>query len=211
VALAGYARPGEKSLPRGCIPSMMRHLVRGASVLLLLALAGLSLAQQELRFVLAGAAIACLVEIGLALRARRDGPRGPGDRSRLAAVQVSCMEQDGALSVALVGEHRRGTAPYVLLSRQLAATAPRLELSDPRRSVDGGLQEVILSPGLLLVALDARAAETLGAREVRVTLERDIEQRPLERSLRKILRGVPFTSERSMPEDAPDRAIQRSA
>ena len=31
------------------------------------------------------------------------------------------------------------------------------------------------------------------------------------RSLRKILRGVSFTSERSMPDDAPDAAVQRSA
>lgn len=190
---------------------MMRHLVRGASVLQLLAQAGLALAQQQLRFVLAGAAIAGLVEIGLALRARRDGPARPGDRCRLAAVQVSCMEQDGALSIALVGERRRGAAPYVLLSRSLADPGPRLELGDPRWSVDGGIEEVVLSPGLLVVALDGRAAGVLGAGEVRVTLERDIEQRPLERSLRKILRGVPFTSERSMPQEAADPALQRSA
>lgn len=187
----------------------MRHLVRSASVLLLLAFAALSLAQEELRFVLAGVAVSCLVEIALALRARRDGPRAPGDR--LAAVQVSCMEQDGALGVMLAGERRRGAAPYLLLSRQLAAPRPRLELSDPRWSVEGGLEEVVLSPGLLRVALDARAAEVLGARELCVTLEGDIEQRPLERSLRKILRGVSFTSERSAPQEAPDPAIQRSA
>lgn len=187
----------------------MRHLVRGAALLLLLALAALSLVQQGLRFVLAGVAVAGLVEIGLALRARRNGPRAP--RDRLAATQVSCMEQDGALSLTLAGERRRGAAPYLLLSRRLADAAPRLELSDPRWTVEGGLQEVVLSPGLLRVSLDARAAQVLGTREVCVTLEGDIEQRPLERSLRRILRGVSFTSERSAPQEAPDAAIQRSA
>lgn len=198
---------------------MMRHLVRAASVLLLLALAGLSLAQQELRFALAGLAIAGLVEIGLALRARRGAPRAPRDRSRLAAVQVSCREHDGTLTVALVGERRRGAAPHVLLSRRFAATGdaqapsdrPSLELSGPRWSVHGGIREAFLSPGLLRLALDARAAEALGVNQVSVALEPHIEQRALERALRRILRGVPFTSERSAPEDAPDAARQRSA
>lgn len=187
----------------------MRHFVRSASLLLLLALAALSLAQGELRFVLAGVAVSCLVEIALALRARRDGPGTP--RGRLAAVQVSCLEQDGMLSVTLAGERRRGAAPYLLLSRRLADAVPRLELSDPQWSVEGGLREVVLTPALLRVALDARAAEVLGAQEICVTLEGDIEQRPLERLLRKILRGVSFTSERSAPQEAPDPAIQRSA
>lgn len=198
---------------------MMRHLVRAASVLLFLALAGLSLSQQELRFALAGAAILGLVEIGLALRGRRNAPRAPRDRSRLAAVQVSCMEQDGALTLALVGERRRGAAPHVLLSRRFGATRdgeppcdrPYLELSEPRWSVHGGIREAFLSPGLLRLALDARGAEALGVQQVSVTLEPHIEQRPLERALRKILRGVSFTSERSAPEQAPDAALQRSA
>ncbi|HEX7889762.1 MAG TPA: hypothetical protein VF522_10415 [Ramlibacter sp.] len=191
---------------------MMRHLVRSAALLLLLALAGLSLLQEELRFVLAGAAISCLVEIGLALRARRGGSRASGDRSRVAAVHMACQEQDGAMSVALVGARARGAAPYVLLSRQLAGSVPGLpylELSDRQWSLHGGIQEAVLSPGLLRLELDPRGAEVLGAARVCVTLEPDIEQRPLERSLRKILRGVSFTSERSMPEDQPSN--QRSA
>jgi hypothetical protein len=193
---------------------MMRHLVRSAAFLQLLSFAGLSMAQEEPRFAVAGAAISCLVEIGLALRARRNGARASSDRSRLSAVQVACQEQDGALMVALLGARARGAAPYVLLSRQLAGSVPGLpylELSDRRWSVHGGIQEAVLSPGLLRLDLDPRGAEVLGARQVCVTLEPGIEQRPLERSLRKILRGVSFTSERSMPDDAPDVAVQRSA
>jgi hypothetical protein len=193
---------------------MMRPLVRGAAMLLLLGLAGASLALEEIRFVLAGAAITCLVEIALALRARRGRPQAPWDRSRISAAQVSCTEQDGALTVALVGEDQGpGGAPYVLLSRMLrperqAAAAnddrPYLELSDQRWSVYGGIQDAYLSPQLLRLTLDARGAEVLGASQVCVTLQAGNDQRRLERALGRILRGVSFTSERSLPEDTLD-------
>jgi hypothetical protein len=49
--------------------------------------------------------------------------------------------------------------------------------------------------------LDARAAEVLGTNQVCVAFEAASEQRRLERALGRILRGVPFTSERSMPEE----------
>ncbi|HSV79223.1 MAG TPA: hypothetical protein VLK85_08450 [Ramlibacter sp.] len=192
----------------------MRNLVRGAAMLLLLGLAGASLALEEIRFVLAGVSISCLVEIGLALRARRSRAQAPRDRSRVSAAQVSCTEKDGALTVALIGEDQGpGGAPYVLLSRTLRperqAMAPNddrpyLELSDPRWSVYGGIQDAYLSPQLLRLTLDARGAEVLGASQVCVTLQAGNDQRRLERTLGRILRGVSFTSERSMPEDTPD-------
>jgi len=193
---------------------MMRQLVRGAAMLLLLGLAGVSFALEEIRFVLAGAAISCLVEVGLALRARRGRQQAPWDRSRVSAAQVSCTEQDGALTVALIGEDQgRGGAPYVLLSRRLRPERqvmapnddrPYLELSGQRWSVYGGIQDAYLSPQLLRLTLDARGAEVLGASQVCVTLKAGNDQRRLERALGRILRGVSFTSERSMPEDTPD-------
>jgi hypothetical protein len=193
---------------------MMRQLVRGAAVLLLLGLAGVSLALEQVRFALAGVAISCLVEIALALRARRSRPQARRDRSRVTAAQVSCTEQDGALTVALIGEDEgRGGPPYVLLSRTLRpepqATAPKderpyLELSHQRWSVYGGIQDAYLSPQLLRLTLDARGAEVLGASQVCVTLKAGTDQRRLERALSRILRGVSFTSDRSMPEDTPD-------
>lgn len=189
---------------------MMRHLVRGTGVLLLLGLAGLSFLQEEIRFALAGVAILCLVEFGLALRARRGRRQAGGDRSRVSAARVSCIEKEDALTVALVGDDQgRGGAPYVLLSRALRPDAeavaqqrdrPYLELSDRRWSVYGGIEEAYLSPQVLRLTLDARGAEALRARDVCVTLEGATEQRRLERALSRILRGVPFTSERSVPE-----------
>lgn len=193
---------------------MMRQFVRGAAVLLLLALAGVSLVQEEIRFVVAGAAIGVLIELGLALRARRGEAASDGDRARVAAVQVTCTEQDGALSVTLAGENPgRGSAPYVRLSRMLRPTSqdaalnhdrPYLELSDSRWSVFDGIEEAYLSPRLLRLTLHARGAEVLGTSEVCVTLAADSEQRRLERTLGRILRGVSFTSERSLPEDTPE-------
>ena len=192
----------------------MRRLVRGAAMLLLLGLAGVSLALEELRFVLAGVSISCLVEIGLALRARRSRTQASRDRSRLSAVQVSCTEQDGVLTVAMIGaDQGRSGAAYVLLSRTLRlerqAVAsdddrPYLELSDQRWSVRGGIQDAYLSPQLLRLTLDARGAEALGTSQVCVTLQEGNDQRRLERALGRILRGVSFTSERSMPEDTAD-------
>jgi hypothetical protein len=168
-------------------------------------------ALEETRFALAGVAIFCLVEIGLALRTRRSRPQAPPDRSRFTAAQVSCAQQDGAVSVALVGEDQpRGAAPYLLLSRKLpphgqaaAVTEdrPYLELSDRRCSVYGGIQDAHLLPQLLRLTLDAHGAEVLGASQVCVTLQAGYDQRLLERSLSRILRGVAFISERSMPED----------
>jgi hypothetical protein len=193
---------------------MIRHLVRGATLLLLLALAGAYLALQEIRFVVAAAAIGCLVEIGLALRARRDRPAAAADFSRFEAARVSCTEQDHALGVALLGEGQAGrAAPYLLLSRTLhprpeAAArgddGPYLELSVPARSVRGGIRDAYLSPRLLRVTLDARGAQALGTGEACVTLPAGVDQRRLERTLGRILRGVAFVSERSMPEEAPE-------
>ena len=193
----------------------MRQLVRGAAMLLLLSLAGVSLALEEIRFVLAGVSISCLVEIGLALRARRSTTQAAlSDRSRVSAVQVSCTEQDGVLTVAMIGEDQgRGGSSHVLLSRTLRpepqAVAPDddrpyLELSDRRWSVRGGIQDAYLSPQLLRLTLDARGADLLGASQVCVTLQEGTDQRRLERALGRILRGISFTSERTMPQDTAD-------
>jgi hypothetical protein len=78
---------------------------------------------------------------------------------------------------------------------------PYLELGDPKWSVHGGIREACLTPRLLHLALDPRAAEVLGTREVNVTLQADNDQRRLERALARVLRGVAFTSERSLPEE----------
>lgn len=187
----------------------MRMLVRGGALLLVLALAAGYFFLHEIRFVPAAAAIACLVELALWLRARAGKPAAAVDRSRLSAAAVSCTEQDGALTVTLTGANEgRASAPYVLLSRaprsQQAAPvegdAPYLEISDRRWSVHGGIQDAYLSPQLLRLTLDARGAQVVGADAVCVTLRDGIDQRRLERALSRILRGVPFTSERSVPE-----------
>jgi hypothetical protein len=189
---------------------MMRHFVRAVALLLLGALAGAWVALEETRFLLAAVAIFCLVEIGLALRARRNTPRAPGDRSRFTAAQVSCSEKDGGLSVALVGaDQPGGAAPYLLLSRKLPQQGeaaneerPYLELSG-RWSVYGGIQDAYLLPQSLRLTLDARGIEAIGASQVCVMLPAGYDQRRLERALGRILRGVAFVSERSMPEDLP--------
>jgi hypothetical protein len=193
---------------------MMRLLVRGAALLLLVGLGGVTFALGELRFALAGVAICCLVEIGLALRARRSRPDAAVDRSRLSATQVACTEHDGALTVRLTGEEQAGgRAAYVLLSRTLRLSqqpvrpnddGPYLELCDRRWSVHGAIEDAYLTPGFLRLTLDARGAEALGAGQVCVALPTGNDQRSLERALGKILRGVPFTSDRSMPEEAPE-------
>lgn len=193
---------------------MMRHLVRAAALLLLAGLAGAALALEETRFALAAVAIFGLTETGLALRARRNRAQAPRDRSRFTAAQVSCSQDDGALSVALIGEDQPlGAAPYLLLSRKLPPQGqavavdedrPYLELSDRKRSVYGGIQDAHLLPRLLRLTLDARGAEVLGASQVCVTLQAGYDQRLLERALGRILRGVAFVSERSMPEDLAD-------
>jgi hypothetical protein len=196
---------------------MLRQFARAAAWLLLIGLAALAWMEQEIRPALAGLAIAGLAETALALRARRGRPPAGEDRSRLDAVQVSCTEADGALTVALRGAAPagRGSAPCVLLSRALRPAAPqdalhrdgpRLQLSDRRGSVHGGIQEACLSPQLLCLTPDARGAEALGTSEIRVLLPAGLDQRPLERTLGRILRGVPFTSERSMPADMAGRA-----
>jgi len=199
----------------GAGESVKRYVVRAAALLLLLALAALGLWLEEIRFILAGLAIACLAELALALRARRHRPQAPGDRSRISAAQVSCTERDGALTVTLTGEHQgRAGAPYLLLSRPLrtaqAASAmedrPYLELSDRSCSIHGSIQDAYLSPQVLRLTLDPRGAEVLGASQLCVTLQQGNDQRRLERALSRILRGVPFTSERSMPEDEAEMA-----
>jgi hypothetical protein len=192
----------------------MRNLVRGAALLLFVALTGFYRFLEDIRFVLAGAAIVCLVEVALALRARAHRQPASADRSRIPATRVSYTEQDGAISVTLTGEKAGpARAPYVLLSRaplgsQPAGPAmedrPYLELSDPRWSMYGGIQDAYLSPQLLRLTLNPRGAEVLGADMVSVALLEGNDQRRLERALGRILRGVPFTSERSIPEPLPD-------
>lgn len=190
---------------------MTRHLVRGAALLLLAALGGASMALHEIRFALAAGAIFCLVETGLALRRRRSRLPAPADRSRFTATRVACSQDDGALRVALIGqEPQRGATPYLLLSRKLPPQGravqvdedrPSLELSDRKWSVHGGIQDAYLVPRMLRLTLDARGAEAVGASQICVTLQAGHDQRQLERALGRILRGVAFVSERSMPED----------
>jgi hypothetical protein len=187
-------------------------VVRGAALLLLVGFAGLSLALEETRFVLAAVAICCLVQIAIALRARRKRVAVPRGRSRFTAAQVSCSEKDGALSVALIEDDARGAASYLLLSRKLRPQGqvasdedhPYLELSDRKCSVYGGIQDAYLLPQSLCLTLDARAAGVLGATQVCVTLGTAYDQRRLERALSRILRGVAFVSERSMPDEVPE-------
>lgn len=181
---------------------MVRVLVRALAVLLLFALAGLSYQLQEIRFVAAGAAVLVLVEIALALRVRRGGPKAH-DPSRVRAASISCDEKDGVLSVTLTGEAQgRRPAPYVLLSRTMQPGAhrdgPYLELSDATSSVHGGIQEAYLSPRELRLTLNAHGAATLRANDVCIALPTAAEQRRLERALSRILRGVRFTSDRSL-------------
>jgi hypothetical protein len=193
----------------------MPHLVRSAGALLLLGLAGWSYVGGELQFAAAGVAVAALMEMGLVLRARRDRSTVVRDRSRVSAMQVSCTEQDGVLKVALVGKAQgRSKAPYVLLSRPLLGAPgaelrderPCLELGDPKWSVHGGIREACLTPKELRLELRTAAAEALGVEEVRVMLPTGQDQRQLERALRRVLRGVAFTSERSMPEEEAQEA-----
>jgi hypothetical protein len=201
--------------------SALRYLVRGTGVLLLASLSGLSFVRGEPQFAAAGVAVAALVELGLALRARRNQPAPAPDRSRVSAERVTCTEQDGAWTIALVGNAQGASAPtYVLLSRTQRPGAPGaapsregpyLELGDPKRSVHGGIREACLTPRLLHLALDTHAAEVLGTGEVNVTLHAGNDQRRLERALARILRGVAFTSERSLPEEEAQEAAASAA
>lgn len=184
--------------------SAARHVVRGTGVLLLASLVGLSSVRAEPQLADAGVAVAALVELGLALRARRNRLAAVRERARVSAERVTCTEQHGALTVMLAGNAQ---GSYVLLSRTVRSGAapsrdgPYLELGDPKWSAHGGIREASMTPRLLRLALDAQAAQVLGAGEVNVTLDAGIDQRRLERALAKILRGVAFTSERSAPEE----------
>lgn len=195
---------------------MMRHVVRGAAALLLIALAMVTVNLEEIRFVLAGVAIMCLVELGLALRARRQGAQMASDRCRISAAQVTCTEEDGSIAVRMTADSRGSGSPsYVLLARSLGRDAqcigPHLELSDKTCAVQGEIREAYLSPTSLRLALAPRANALLGAAQVSVTLPAGTDQRRLERALGKILRGVPFTSDRSLPEDcAEDPAVRQA-
>lgn len=189
----------------------MSLVVHAAGALLLAGLSACSFVTGELQFAGAGVAIAALVEMGLALRAGRNRCAPAQDRSRVSAVQLSCTEEDGLLKVALVGKAQgRSRPPYVLLSRALPSAPeaelrderPCLELGEPQWSVHGGIREACLTPQELRLTLRAPAAQALGAEDVCVTLPAGQDQRALERALRKVLRGVAFTSERSVPEEA---------
>lgn len=189
----------------------MRILVRASGVLLAAGLAGLYVQLQEIRFALAAAAILCLAELALALRARAGNRPVRGDPSRMTADRVAYTEEDGVLAVTLSGTgERRETTPYVVLSRRLRPPAnttaegrgPCLELSPVRGPLAGSIEDAYLSPQLLRLALDARATEALGSQTLCVTLPAGTDQRLLERALSRILRGVPFTSDRSVPEGA---------
>jgi hypothetical protein len=73
----------------------------------------------------------------------------------------------------------------------------------------GAIREACLMPRLLRLVLHPHAADALGAGEVCVTLPAAQDQRALERALRRILRGVAFTSERSVPEEeVPEAAAE---
>lgn len=76
--------------------------MRGAALLLFVVLTSFYRYLEDIRFVLAGAAIVCLVEVALALRARAHRQPASADRSRISATRVSYTEQDGAISVACV-------------------------------------------------------------------------------------------------------------
>jgi hypothetical protein len=187
------------------------YVVRAATVLLLLALAGVSFVTRELRFAVAGVAVAVLAETAIALRIRRNRSSLRQDRTRVSAVQVSCTEEGGLLKVELVGKAQgRARPPYVLLSRPLLGAPgadlrderPCLELGEPKWAVHGGIREACLTPHELRLELRPSAAEALGTGEVRVTLPAGQDQRATERALRRVLRGVAFTSERSVPEEA---------
>ncbi|NNU44758.1 hypothetical protein [Ramlibacter montanisoli] len=195
------------------------HVLRALAALLLLALAGASFASGELRYAAAGVAIFALVEIALALRARRERTAAVRDRSRVSAIRVACSETEGILTIALAGKAQGHTgAPYVLLTRTLPRgpagsdlqdERPYLELGAPKWSMHGAIREASLTPRLLRLALHPEAAGSLGAGEVRVALPAAQDPRALERALRKVLRGVAFTSERSMPEEeAPEAAAE---
>lgn len=188
---------------------MMRGIVRAATVLLVWALAALSFLLQEVGFALAAAAILGLVEIGLALRVRRGRRPAAQDPTRVAAARISCVEEDGALTVTLSAEGQGGArAPYVLVSRAMQrGDGPYLELSDGKSSVYGGIQDAYLTPHLLRLTLNERGAGALRASDICVTLPAPGEQRRLERALGKVLRGVPFTSDRSLAEPEPEPAL----
>lgn len=202
----------------------MSHLLRAAGASLLLGLSGWSYVSGELQFAAAGVAVAALTELALALRARRETSASLGNRSRVSAVQVSCTEEGGLLKVTLLGkaQGRRSNAPYVLLSRpllgapgasgaELSDERPCLELGGPKWSVHGGIREACLTPQELRLELRAGAAEALGVEEVRVMLPAGQDQRQLERVLRRVLRGVAFTSERSMREEGAQETSARMA
>lgn len=190
----------------------MAFAVRAFTVLLCAALAGLYLALGETRFALAAAAIACLVEIALALRARAGGRGGRSDPSRMAATGVSYADHDGVLAVTLSGSDG---APSLVLSRNVRpppdthapACGPRLDLSRPKGAIQAGIRDAYLSPQLLRLAVDTQSAQALGAETVCITLPAGTDQRLLERALGRILRGVPFTSDRSVPEEEAEAGI----
>lgn len=187
----------------------MPIVIRGATALLCVALAVFYAALDDIRFALAAAAIVGLAEIALALRARPRTRPGHGHASEIAAARVSYTEQDGVQAVTLSGADK---GHYVVLSRTLRAAGkptahdggPCLELSPPRGPIDATILDAYLSPRILRLVLDARGAQVLGSEKVCVALPPGTDQRLLERALSRILHGVPFTSNRSMPEDEAD-------
>lgn len=188
----------------------MRRLVRVATALLCAALAGFSVMLEDRGFAFAAAAVLGLEEMALALRARRASRAGRVRPSSFDAARISYSEQDGVVALTLSGaEEKRSVPACVVLSRNVRSRAdttaqaggPRLELSPPRRAMDSVIEGAWLSPGLLRLALDARAAASLGAETICVRLPQGADQRGLERALGRILRGIPFTSERSVPEE----------
>ena len=80
----------------------MRVFARVATLLLVAAMAAGYFALQENRFAPAAVAIACLVELALALRTQ-DRRQPAADRARIAASRVACTDQAGTLSVTLTG------------------------------------------------------------------------------------------------------------
>lgn len=188
----------------------MAWMVRAAAALLWGPLAACAVAQGEVRFAIAAAAIFCLVELALALRARAGLRAGSRDASNFAAESVSYTEHDGVLAVSF-GSGGKRRASGVVVSRTLrpppdASTpgGPRVEVTGWRGAIHAGVEDAYLSPQRLRLVVDARAAQALGTDTLCVTLPAGTDQRLLERALGRILRGVPFTSERSMPPAEPE-------
>ena len=117
----------------------------------------------------------------------------------LHADVVSCVEEDGVLTVAFGATRREGDPPYLILQRALQPgdeDVPYLELSDQVRSAHGHVTAVHLAPTELRIDLDSQGARRLGATCVQLRLPSQGERYPLlAKSIRRIFEGVPLSCE----------------